>query len=157
MKQRQFIPRHQSNPTMFLPKPVERPMNEAEVGDSLTLSIAIHYVIRQMDKLSETNQYRHSLKLTGNQFLKELESHSSDALWSKKIEGVDYSEAASQMDKLSQLFHNLLQLCLSVQDIPDGQLPLFWLEMQRNFKRFGIPLQMAPDGDLTCVEVKKVV
>lgn len=125
-----------------------RQLNESEKGLALTVSAAVHYLIRRMDDMKSTSLYSQKIKQAGNLFQKELEKHAKDQVWEGEVEGVDINAAADQMESLTALFHNLLILAMGCSEVPPGQQELFWIEMQKNFKRFGIPLRMRPDGVL---------
>lgn len=129
-----------------------RQLNESEKGLALTVSAAVHYLIRRMDDLKSTSLYSQKVKQTGNMFQKELEKHSKAQVWEGEVEGVDINAAADQMESLTDLFHNLLVLAMGCSEVPPGQQELFWIELQKNFKRFGIPLRMRPDGVLEFCE-----
>lgn len=131
-------------------KPVRqsRPLNNKEKGLALTLSASVHYLIRTMDEMEHTDLYKHKLKLVAKAFVMELENHAKSCLWGNEVPGTDLNKVNDQMESIVSMHHNLLMIALSMGEIHQAQQPLFWQEMQKQFKRFDVPLRLTPEGDL---------
>ncbi|QRQ99761.1 hypothetical protein [Dyadobacter sandarakinus] len=129
----------------------KRELNDKEKGLALTMSASVHYLIRCLDDLQATSIYKQKLKLVANQFLKELENHAQTQVWSADVEGADVSRATDQMEDIANMMHNLLMISLALGEVHQAQQPLFWQEMQKQFKRFEMPLRLDPAGSLEFV------
>ena len=101
--------------------------------------------------MQHTNMYRHRMKQVGNQFLTELEKHASVNVWAEIGDDTDINAVASQMEDIVQLFNNLLMTALSLGELHQAQQHLFWIEMQKQFKRFDVPLGLSINGDLEVI------
>ncbi|WP_159467988.1 hypothetical protein [Dyadobacter sp. 3J3] len=126
----------------------KRPLNDKEKALALTLSAAVHYLIRSLDEMEYTDLYKHKLKLVAKAFTYELENHAKSSLWGNEVEGTDLNKVNDQMEDIVQMFGNLLMIGLSMGEIHKAQQTLFWQEMQKQFKRFDVPLMLTPEGDL---------
>jgi len=129
-----------------------RELNANEKGVALSTSAAVHYLIRKIDDLSHTSLFSLRIKQTGKQFLSALEAYSKRTVWTGDVEGVDINKAAEQAGHAADFMHNMIILAQAVSDVPDGQKELFWLEMQKNFKRFDLPIRITPEGVLEMVD-----
>jgi len=128
-----------------------------QTGIAVTVSSAVHYLIRQIDELQGTPLFSLRIKQTGKSFLSSLEAYAGRTVWAKEVEGIDINDVSNEADTASEFFHAMLILSQGVQDVPIGQMHLFWLEMQKNFKRFDIPIRVTLDGDFELIERKEVV
>ena len=135
-------------PPRIRPVKQRRLLNDKEKGLALTLSAAVHYLIRTLDEMEHTELYKHKLKLVAKAFTMELENHAKHSLWGQDVAGSDLNKVTDQMEDIVQMFGNLLMIGLSMGEIHQAQQTLFWQEMQKQFKRFDVPLRLTPDGDL---------
>lgn len=125
-----------------------RPLNAKELSTGLVMSGAIHYLIREMDKLQHTSMFKHKIKLTGKSFLTELEKHAAEHVWSETPEGGDIDKSVDQMEEMADRVHNWLMLEIAMSNLPAGQVELFWQDLQMTFKRHKMPLRIDQYGEI---------
>ena len=116
-------------------------LSPKQMGAAYKLSVAVHFMIREIDNLQETSMYRHKLKLTAKAFLKELETHSAETIWSEGGDG-DMNTVYDQMETLSNHFGNLLITAIAADRLKPGEQTMFWQDMQMSFKRHKMPLRI---------------
>lgn len=124
-----------------------RPLSPRQMGAAYKLSVAVHFLIREIDELQATSLYRHKLKMTAKAFLKELEGHAAETLWSEEGGEGDMNKVYDQMDALSNHFGNLLITAIASDRLKPGEQTMFWQDMQIAFKRHKMPLRIQ-DGVL---------
>lgn len=122
--------------------------NDTEKGLALTTSAAVHFLIRELDQLKNTNLYSQKLKQTANQFQKELEKHAHRNVWSDEVEGVDINAAADQMDQIAKLMHNFFILSFGCSEKTPAEQDMFWIDLNQAAKRHSMPIKMSIEGVL---------
>jgi hypothetical protein len=130
-------------------KPESRELNNLEKTKALTLSTAIHFLIREMDFLSQTTMYSARVKQTGNLFLKALENYSSAMIWNDQDYNGNVDSAAHQIEDMSQLLSNLFTISLSLGYIDPNEVKAFWLDMSDTMQRHNLPISIDEQGDLS--------
>lgn len=125
-----------------------RPLNASEKGLALTTSAAVHFLIRELDQLKNTNLYSQKLKQTANQFQRELEKHAHRNVWSGEVEGVDINAAADQLDQITKLTHNFLILSFGCSEMSQAEQDMFWIDLNQAAKRHKLPIKMSIEGVL---------
>lgn len=125
-----------------------RPLSARQLGSAFKTAVAVNFLIREIDQLEGTNVFKQKLKQTGKSFLAELEKHAAECVWKQSPEGNDVNEASNQMDELTDQLGNFLITLISTGPIDEGQMHLFWNDMQMTFKRHKMPLRITPDGVL---------
>lgn len=127
---------------------IQRPLNKKEQTIALLMCANIHLLIRQLDDLKDTSLYRQKIKASSNLLLKELEAHQRVNLWTDEVEGSNRDKAVDQMEYLSQMQQNMMVTTLGLDSLPISQQRLFWLDMNKAFRRYNMPLMLTHEGDL---------
>jgi len=130
-------------------KPESRPLNNTEKTKALTTSTAIHFLIRQMDYLSQTTMYSSRVKQTGNLFLKALENYSDKNLWQQEVEGSDINSATEQIESMSSLISTLFTISLGLGYIDPEKIKLFHYDLGALMERHDLPITIDENGDLS--------
>jgi hypothetical protein len=132
-----------------------RRMNHTEKNYATQMAASIHLMIRLMDKLEMTPVWRNELKLTGNKFLSELEQHAKETLWTRIPNSPDLDDLANEVENISQMFINLMTIFLEIDGKHLSQQQLFFVEMQKCFKRFDMPLRLNTEGLLEFINTDR--
>lgn len=138
-------------------KQTTRPLNMAELGNALQLSVFTHCTINLLDRLSLTNIYKHKLKATAKSFLKEIELHAEENLWKTNVVNSNLDSANSQMQGLVDHLGNLFTLSVATEKLEPEQQLGFWKKVNEAFEEFNIPLELLDDGVLQFREQKVLI
>lgn len=130
-------------------KPESRDLNNLEKTKALTVSTAIHFLIREMDFLSQTTMYSARVKQTGNLFLKALENYADHNIWKQDDYVSSVDDAVEQQEEMSMLMANLFTISLSLGYIDPNEVKAFWLDMSETMQRHNLPILIDEQGDLS--------